>query len=131
MGRVRACRMGGGMQRAGSRPQLVEELLCAAGFSLLRALAGASVTLDCFWQDLGLDPIVSNLELEKVDPNLRALTQATQGALLRSSLVWSAVRRGHFSHSARAGVATVACRCIDGHLHLWSKQQARCPRSWS
>lgn len=73
------------------------------------AVAGAGVTLDCISQDLGLDPIVSNLELEKVDPNLRALTQATQGALLLGSLVWSAIPSGHFSHSARAGVVTVAC----------------------
>jgi hypothetical protein len=72
-------------------------------------VAGAGVTLDCISQDLGLDPIVSNLELEKVDPNLRALTQATQGALLLGSLVWSAIPSGHFSHSARAGVVTVAC----------------------
>ena len=30
-------------------------------------------------QDLGLDPIVSNLELDRANPHLRQLAQATQG----------------------------------------------------
>lgn len=33
----------------------------------------------CPEQDLGLDPIVANLELERVNPHLRQLAQATQG----------------------------------------------------
>ena len=72
----------------------VSNILCVVELpvcSFLASSCSCMILARCCAQDLGLDPIVANLELERVNPHLRQLAQATQGSFFAVS--WADINR--------------------------------------